>query len=220
MIIEGIFMKNIIKCSLALMVLQLSGCGSTSNESSSVYKSSIYNDPAAVDSKVVQGIGIESQDILAMTDYIMSSIIAEHRIVDRKNAARVVLDSKYFINESSSRINKNLLTDRLRIQLNEKAGDKLVFVGREYISMIEKERALKRSGTTDAGTIRTTHATAGADFRLTGRISSLDSVNSNTQLTSRYHQIIFELYDLELGTVAWNGIYEFKKTAQDNVLYR
>jgi hypothetical protein len=202
------------------MVLPLIGCGSTSNESPSVYKSSIYNDPANVDSKVVQGIGIESQDVLAMTDYIMKSIITEDRIVKRSNAARVVLDSKYFINESSSRINKNLLTDRLRIQLNDKAGDKLVFVGREYISMIEKERALKRSGTTDAGTIRTTTATAGADFRLTGRISSLDSVNSNTQLTSRYHQIIFELYDLELGTVAWNGIYEFKKTAQDNVIYR
>lgn len=213
-------MKNLIKCSLALVVLQLSGCGSTSNESSSVFKSSIYNDPATVDNKVVQGIGIESQDILAMTDYIMTSIISEDRIVNRSNAARIVLDSKYFINESSSRINKNLLTDRLRIQLNEKAADKLVFVGREYIAMIEKERALKRSGTTDAGTIRTTNATAGADFRLTGRISSLDSVNSNTQLTSRYHQIIFELYDLELGTVAWNGIYEFKKTAQDNVLYR
>ncbi|GAA6170925.1 hypothetical protein NBRC116592_05950 [Colwellia sp. KU-HH00111] len=213
-------MKNIIKCSLAVLVWQLAGCGSTSNETSTTYKSSIYNDPAAADSKVVQGIGIESQDILAMTDYIMSSIVSENRIINRKNAARVVLDSKYFINESSSRINKNILTDRLRIQLNEKAGDKLVFVGREYISMIEKERALKRSGTTDAGTIRTTNATAGADFRLTGRISSLDSVNANTQLTSRYHQIVFELYDLELGTVAWNGMYEFKKTAQDNVLYR
>ncbi|MCI2285030.1 penicillin-binding protein activator LpoB [Colwellia sp. MSW7] len=213
-------MKNIVKCSLALVVLQLAGCGSTSNESTNVYKSSIYNDPAKVDSNVVQGIGIESQDILAMTDYIMGSIMAEGRIVDRSTAARVVLDSKYFINESSSRINKNLLTDRLRIQLNSKASDKLVFVGREYIAMIEKERALKRTGTTDAGTIRTTSATAGADFRLTGRISSLDAVNSDTQQTSRYHQIIFELYDLELGTVAWNGIYEFKKTAQDNVIYR
>jgi curli biogenesis system outer membrane secretion channel CsgG len=213
-------MKNIVKCSLALMVLQLSGCGSTSNESASIHKSSIYNDPATVNSHVVQGIGIESQDILAMTNYIMTSIISEDRIVNRSKAARVVLDSKYFTNESSSRINKNLLTDRLRIQLNNKASDKLVFVGREYISMIEKERMLKRSGTTDAGTIRTTNATAGADFRLTGRISSLDSVNSTTQLTSRYHQIIFELYDLELGTVAWNGMYEFKKTAQDNVIYR
>lgn len=213
-------MNNIVKGTLALMALQLSACGSTSSESSNKYKSSIYNDPATVNSNVVQGVGIESQDILAMTDYIMESIISEDRIINRRKAARVVLDSKYFINESSSRINKNLLTDRLRIQLNAKAADKLIFVGREYISMIEKERALKRTGTTDAGTIRTTGATAGADFRLTGRISSLDAVNSNTQLTSRYHQIIFELYDLELGTVAWNGIYEFKKTAQDNVIYR
>ena len=95
----------------------------------------------------------------------------------------------------------------------------MVFVGREHIGMVEKERQLKRSGTTDAGTIRTTQATAGADYRLVGRISSLDSVKNSTLTTSRYHQIIFEMIDLELGTIVWNGIYEFQKTAQDDVVY-
>ena len=117
-------------------------------------------------------------------------------------------------------MNKKLLTDRLRVELNRSAKGKMVFVGREYAGMVEQERELKRDGVVDAGTIRTTQAAAGADFRLGGRILSLDSQEKDSQTASRYHQIVFEMIDLELGTIVWNDLYEFKKTAQDNVMYR
>jgi hypothetical protein len=79
---------------------------------------------------------------------------------------------------------------------------------------------MKREGAVDAGTIRATRAQAGADFRLGGRISSLDAQSTRTGTVSRFHQITFELVDLEQGSIPWSGIYEFRKEAQDDIVYR
>ncbi|MNR34149.1 hypothetical protein D3C85_1518950 [compost metagenome] len=147
-------------------------------------------------------------------------MLATPVLAGRNPPPRIIIDSEYFTNESSSRINKNSITDRLRIELQRAAQGRMVFVGRQYAAMVENERELKRAGVTDGGTIRKTQGTAGADFRLVGRITSLDAVDTATSTTSRYQQITFEMIDLEYGTVVWGGIYEFKKTAQDDVIYR
>ncbi|HCO65966.1 MAG TPA: penicillin-binding protein activator LpoB, partial [Alcanivorax sp.] len=47
-----------------------------------------------------------------------------------------------------------------------------------------------------------------------------DAMDRNSQTRSRYHQVTFEMIDLELGTIVWSGSYEMKKASQDNVLYR
>jgi hypothetical protein len=168
----------------------------------------------------VSGVGIESNDITSMTDQMMRDMLSNRNLAGRQISPRIIIDSEYFKNESSARtLNKNLITDRLRIQLNRSSEGRMVFVGRENLNMVMKERELKRAGQVDAGTIRTTAAVAGADFRLTGRISSLDSVSSSSAMTQRYYQISFEMYDLELGTIVWAGIYEFQKAAQDDVVY-
>ena len=209
-------MKKLILIPALLVVY---GCSNTVNYRDEPSKPTIYTSPSEVQQSTA-GVGIESQDIVSVTDRMMRDMMQNPMLVNRATAPRVIVDSKYFTNESSSRtVNKNLFTDRLRVQLTRAANGRMVFVGREHIGMVEKERQLKRSGTTDAGTIRTTQATAGADYRLVGRISSLDSVKNSTLTTSRYHQIIFEMIDLELGTIVWNGIYEFQKTAQDDVVY-
>ncbi len=198
-----------------LVALAITGCSSTSTGKA---KNTIYTDPSV--EVAGSGVGIESQDIVGVTKKMMKDMLANPMIAGRKHAPRVIVDSQYITNESSSRtVNKNLLTDRLRVELTREAAGQMIFVGREYAAMVEKERELKRAGVTDAGTIRTTQATAGADYRLVGRISSLDSLKTSNQVASRYHQIVFEMVDLELGTIVWNGIYEFKKVAKDDVVY-
>ena len=72
----------------------------------------------------------------------------------------------------------------------------------------------------DAGTIAKTQSTLGGDFRLGGRITTLDAVNTSSGLASRTHQIIYEMVDLENGQIVWSGIYDFKKTARDDIIYR
>jgi hypothetical protein len=172
----------------------------------------------------VAGIGIESQDIVSMTDKMVRDMLATPVLADRKVSPRVIIDSEYFRNEGSSRINKNMITDRLRVELNRAAQGRMIFAGRHYSDMVNSERSLKREGgstaSVDTGTIGLTKATLGGDFRLGGRITTLDAVNSYNGMSSRTHQIIYEMVDLETGQIVWSGIYDFKKTAQDDVIYR
>ncbi len=200
---------------LGAMML-VSGCATTVHDNAPGRTS--YNDPSQRDG--VSGVGVESQDIIAATEEMMRDMLANPVLAGRAVPPRVIIDSEYFRNESSSVVNRNQLTDRLRIQLNRSANGRMVFVGRHYADMVERERQMKRDGVVDGGTIRTTAATAGGDYRLGGRITSLDAMSRDTQKRSRYHQITFEMVDLELGTIVWSGIYEFQRTAQDNVIYR
>lgn len=207
-------LKGVLIFSTAALLF---GCGDRVDNSSG--RATVYEDASSA-SSTVQGLGVESQDIQSVTDKMIRDIMTSSTLFSRDVPARVIIDSEYFVNESSSIINKNLLTDRLRINLNRASQGRLVFVGRHFIDMVEKERELKRSGTVDSGTIRQTQATAGADFRMGGRIASLDAINSNSQEKSRYTQITFELIDLEYGTIVWSDIYDFRKSSQDDVIYR
>ncbi len=169
---------------------------------------------------VVAGVGVESQDVTAVTDAMVKDILATPEVVKRSQAARVILDAAYFENESSQRINKNLLVDRLRINLQRAAQGKLQFVSRESADMVAQERDMKRQGTTDAGTLKQAKATAGADYRLIGRINSLDARSAQSGSVERYTQITFELIDLETSLSIWSNLYEFKKGGQDDAVYR
>ena len=177
-----------------------------------------YEDPGATGR--IAGIGIESQDIVSMTDKMMRDMMANPTLAGRRPPPRVVVDSKYFRNESSSIINKNMITDLLRTGLTRAANGRMVFLGREYADMTENERALEQEGVVTGGTQGSTQKALGWDYRLGGRIASLDSVDVWTGLTSRYHQITFEMVERGTGVIVWNGTYQFKKTAQDDILYR
>jgi hypothetical protein len=177
-----------------------------------------YQDPAT--RGAVSGIGIESQDIVTMTDRMMRDILTNPVLTARPQPPRVIVDAEYFTNESSSRLNKNSITDRLRVGLNRASQGRLVFVGRQFADMVAKERDIKRQGIVDTGSQPLTRAQLGADYRLGGRITSLDTRSPATGQMSRYNQITFEMIDLETGQIVWSGIYEFLKTAQDDVIYR
>jgi penicillin-binding protein activator len=168
----------------------------------------------------VSGVGIEGQDIVSMTDQMMRDILAESIFADTGKRPRVIIDGAYFVNESSQAINRNIITQRLLVNLNRAARNRMQFVNREQSAMVEQERQLKRSGVTDTGTTGLTRATLGADYRLSGRISSLDSRSAQSGLIQRYTQIAFELTDLESGELVWSGIYEFSRASADDVVYR
>ena len=168
----------------------------------------------------VSGVGMEGQDIVAMTDSMMRDMLAEQIFADTGKRPRVIIDSQYFVNESSQAINKNIITQRLMVNLNRAARARMQFINRQNSAMVEQERELKRSGTTDMGTTGLTKAQAGADYRLSGKINSLDSRNVKTGMVQRYTQISFEMTDLESAEIVWSGIYEFSRAAADDVIYR
>lgn len=200
---------------VASAAMLLSGCQTVENTAGTP---TTYVDPGTLGP--VKGVGIESQDIIGMTDQIMRDMLTEPRLANAATAPSVIIDAEYFVNESSSRINRNTITDRLRVGLQRAAQGRLQFVGRHYANMVQAERNLKRQGVTDKGSLPTAQAQKGGDYRLGGRITSLDARDTKTGMTQRYTQIIFEMADLESGEIVWSGIYEFSKAATDDVIYR
>lgn len=210
--------KTLLLFTLFLILLNACTTYTTRRSEDTSVKPTLYEDISTPGS--VSGIGIESQDIASMTDRMMRDMLATPALAGRIVAPRVVIDNKDFINESSSIINKNLITERLMVHLNRAAASRMVFVERVAAEMVEKERLLKREGIVSEGTMGNTAKPAGADFKLMGKIMSLDSIGSRSGASSRYHQISFKMVDLETGIVVWSGIYEFKKTSQDDIIYR
>lgn len=169
---------------------------------------------------VVSGVGLESQDIVGVSDAMVRDLLADPTVMKMARAPRIIIDGEFFKNESTQRINKNLIVDRLRINLQRASRGKLQFVSRESAAMVAAERELKRDGVTDVGTTGMTKAQAGADFRLVGRISSLDSRSASTGAVERYTQLSFELIDLESSVSIWGNQYELKKGGSDDAIYR
>jgi hypothetical protein len=168
----------------------------------------------------VTGVGIEGRDIAAMTDRMMRDMLANPILVGSGTAPRVKIDAEDFRNTSTQPINKNLITNRLRVELNRAANGRLRFVGQSSAAAVEKQRALKREGATDVGTRGLTKAQMGVDYFLIGEIASQDTRNSRTGMIQRMTQITFEMQDAESGELVWSGIYEFERAGADDVIYR
>ena len=201
---------------LMIFLVLLAGC-STQRPVEYAPAPTVYEDVSSPGR--VHGVGLESQDIVAMTGIMVNDLLNTPAITSRERPPRIIVDSKYFENRSSNRIDKDIITSKIRTGLNRNSVGRMIFVGRENIGMVDEERKLKRSGGVDEGTIRKTKATLGADFRLVGKIMSLDG-SSPTGIKSRYNVINFEMYDLESGAIIWSNEYEFKKSSQEGIVYR
>jgi PBP1b-binding outer membrane lipoprotein LpoB len=165
------------------------------------------------------GVGMESQDIITMTDMMMRDMLANPILAGAHTPPRVIIDEEYFTNNSSTRIDKAMITNRLRVQLNRAANGRMTFVGRSTISAVEKERELKRMGKVSKG-VKYSEQTLGADYRLVGDITTSDQIVGSTGKKVRFTQINFEMQDLESGEIVWGNIYDFKKEGADDVVYR
>ena len=214
-------MRQTLLWVLAMMavVTLIAGCTVyTTRPGNTPGRPSVYVDPGTVGP--APGLGVESQDIVSMTDRMMRDMLANRTLAGRTKAPRVIMDSVYFTNRSSTRFDKNLIVDRLRVALNQASRGRMVFLARHHANMVEKERELKREGVVDPGSNPKTAAPLGGDYRLGGSIKSLDKVLPSTGVKSRYHQITFEMVDLETSAIVWGGTYEFKKAGKEDAVYR
>lgn len=168
----------------------------------------------------VTGVGIESQDVVAMTNRMMRDMLANPELAGKDTPPRVIIDAEEFKNSGSQILNRNTIVNRLRVELNRAAQGRMKFVGRHYARSVEDERDLKRSGKTDVGTTGLSKAALGADYRLGGEITSMDSRSGKSGMQQRYSQIVFEMFDLETQEIVWSGMYELSRAAADDVVYR
>lgn len=164
----------------------------------------------------VAGTGIESQDLVAVTDKMARSILSIPQIANAQGTPRIVLDPVK--NETRFPINKDMFLTRIRVQLNSKAQGKALFLARDRMAALEKERALKQSGQVTSSSDPNVVEFKGADFFLTG---TLQGLSTRTRAgTGDYILYSFQLIDTRTTDIIWEDSAEVKKQGLEDAAYR
>ena len=164
----------------------------------------------------VAGTGVESQDLVSVTDKMARSILAIPEIANAKTTPRIVLDP--VVNNTRFPINKDIFISRIRIQLNQKATGKVRFLDRDMMKTLEKERDLRVSGQVTASSDPNVVEFRGADFFLTGKLEGITTKTSAG--TSDYILYSFRLTDARTSEIVWEDSAEIKKQGLEDAAYR
>jgi penicillin-binding protein activator len=164
----------------------------------------------------VAGTGIESQDLVAVTDKMAHSVLTTPQILNAQGTPRVVLDPVQ--NETRFPINKEIFLTRIRAELNSKARGKVIFLARDRMAALEKERQMKQSGQVTASSDPNVVEFKGADFFLTGTLSGLTTRTKAG--TSDYVLYTFQLIDARTSDIIWEDSAEIKKQGLEDAAYR
>jgi PBP1b-binding outer membrane lipoprotein LpoB len=208
-----IYKTLLYSCSLAGVVLLSTGCASRGVKNPSGVPVTRMN---ADEQGFVAGTGIESQDIVAVTDKMARSILSLPQIATAPTPPVVVLDP--VDNQTRFPIPKDMFLTRIRTELNRKALGKVQFVARDRMAALERERNLKREGALTAGSDPGVQEFKGADYFLTG---SLQGLSTRTRAgTSDYVLYAFQLIDARSSVIVWEDAAEVKKQGLEDAAYR
>jgi PBP1b-binding outer membrane lipoprotein LpoB len=164
----------------------------------------------------VSGTGIESTDLVSVTDKMARSILATPAIARATVKPVIVIDP--VVNDTRFPINKDLFTDRIRIELNKHAIDRVTFLARDRMKTLERERELKRSGQVTASSDPGVTEFRGADYFLTGKLGGLTTRTS--QGTGDYILYSFQLINARTSEIVWEDSHEIKKQGLEDAAYR
>jgi penicillin-binding protein activator len=164
----------------------------------------------------VAGTGVESQDLVMVTDKMARSILSIPQIARAQHPPSVVLEP--VVNNTRFPINKDIFLTRIRTQLNSKAMGQVSFLDREMMKTLERERELKRSGQVTASADPNVVEFGGADYFLTGK---LDGMTTRTSAgTSDYVMYSFRLTEARTSRIVWEDVAEIKKQGLEDAAYR
>lgn len=164
----------------------------------------------------VRGTGVESQDLVAVTDKMARSILNVKQIANAQTPPLIVLNPVR--NETRFPISKDIFLTRISGQLMSKAQGKVLFLARDRWETLQKERELKRQGQVTASSDPTVQEFKGADYFLTGKLQSL-TVKAAAG-TSDYVLYSFELIDVRTTVIIWADQAEIKKQGLEDAAYR
>lgn len=164
----------------------------------------------------VAGTGVESQDLVAVTDKMARNILGVQQIASATTPPIIVLDPVE--NKTRFPINKDIFLTRIRSELNKKSGGKVTFLARDRMAALEKERNLKREGAVTANANPNVQEFKGADYFLTGSLEGLST--RTTKGTSDYILYAFQLIDARTSAIVWEDNAEIKKQGLEDAAYR
>ena len=164
----------------------------------------------------VAGTGVESQDLVMVADKMARSILGISQIANAVTPPTIVLNP--VDNQTRFPINKEIFLTRIRAQLNSKAQGKVMFLARNQMEALEKERNLKREGAVTASSDPAVQEFKGADYFLTGSLQGLSTRTAKG--TSDYILYDFHLIDARTSAIVWEDSAEMKKQGLEDAAYR
>jgi len=203
------------RSSLAVLgiAILVSGCASTGVKNpSGVNVTQMRPDEQGF----VAGTGVESQDLVGVTDKMAREILAVKQIANAQTPPHIVLDP--VVNETRFPINKDIFLTRIRSELNKKSMGKVTFLARDRMAALEKERNLKREGAVTASSDPGKQEFLGANYFLTGVLEGL-STRAKAG-TSDYILYAFQLIDARTSAIVWEDNAEIKKQGLEDAAYR
>ena len=198
--------------SVAAPALFLAGCATGVQSPSGVPVTEMKADERGF----VAGTGVESQDLVVVTDKMARGVLGIPEIANAKQTPRIVLEP--VVNETRFPISKDIFLTRIRTQLNEKALGRVRFLDREMMKTLERERDLKRTGQVTASADPSVVEFRGADYFLTGKLQGLTTKTS--QGTSDYILYSFRLTDARTSEIIWESSSEIKKQGLEDAANR
>jgi PBP1b-binding outer membrane lipoprotein LpoB len=164
----------------------------------------------------VAGTGIESQDVIRVADKMARGILSVPQIANARGVPRITLLPVK--NETRFAINKDILLKQIRAALNERAAGKVIFLARDRMQDLEREREMKQSGQVSSSTDPNVNQFKGADFMLTGELTGLSTRAAAG--TSDYILYTFQLLDPNTSDIIWEGSDNIKKQGLEDAAYR
>jgi PBP1b-binding outer membrane lipoprotein LpoB len=195
-------------CLSAVTILMLVGCADEPNVR--------YVDPGAMSSRVA-GTGVESQDIIAAAQKAAESLLNVPAITSARKPPVILITP--VTNRSSSPIDTNLYTTKVRGTLMQYASGRVVFLARDASSVVnEREQQLRESGAVERGATGNAGRVAKTyDYILTAELQGLATATSKGQ--SDYFLVAFKLIDFQ-DVLVWENQYEIKKEGRESAVYR
>lgn len=168
------------------------------------------------DAGFVRGTGIESQDLVAVADKMARGILGADPIRNAAASPYVILDP--VTNNTRFPINQDIFLRSIRVRLNEQAAGRVIFLARDRMETLERERAWKQEGRVLSSTDPHVNEFRGADYVLTGNLDGLSA--SSSQGMSDYILYSFQLIDANTSALVWESYAEVKKQGLTDAVYR
>jgi len=199
-------------CGATVLAL-LCGCASSGVKNPSGVPVTQMN---ADEKGFVQGTGMESQDLVMVTDKMARSILSIPQIANAQSPPKVICVP--VDNNTRFPINQQIFLTRIRAQLNSKAMGKVQFLARNQMKTLEDERNLQRTGVVTSSSNPNEQAFMGADLALTG---SLEGMSTRAKAgTGDYVLYDFHLIDVRTSAIVWEDMAEIKKQGLEDAAYR
>ena len=166
----------------------------------------------------VSGTGIESQDLVTVTDRMAQGILGIPVVAGAKSAPHIVLES--IVNNTRFPMDKDTFLTRIRVMLNSKAMNKVRFLDRAMMARFQEEQQIRISAEPAAAMPAVAPGTGelrSADYFLTGQ---LDGMAAKTPAgTGDYVLYSLRLTDARTSAVVWEDSYEIRKEGLEDAAY-